>query len=271
MARFALQLAPMVLGAALYARRCRTLAARGRPVARRHQAWFALGIVLLLLALVSPIDTIGEERLFWVHMAQHLLLGDLAPLAIVLGLSGPVLRPLLASPVIQRLRVLAHPLVALPLWVANLYAWHLPVLYQAALAHDAVHALEHMLFFTLGAFMWAAAVEPLPGPAWFGAAWKAAYTLAVRTFAALLSYVFIFSGQILYPRYAAGERLSGVSPHTDQTIGGALMFVEGSVVTLVAFVWLFQRWTREAELRQTLIEGGADEIAATRRARWATR
>lgn len=271
MTGLALQLLPVILGATLYARRARTLAARGRPVPGARQAWFALGIGLLLVAFVSPVDRIGEERLFWVHMVQHLLLGDLAPLAIVLGVSGPVLRPLLVSPTLRRLRVLAHPLVALPLWIVNLYVWHLPALYQAALAHDAVHALEHIAFFTLGAFMWAAVVEPLPGPVWFGAGWKAGYTLAVRIAAALLSYVFIFSGHILYPRYASGERLSGVSPHTDQTIAGALMFVEGSVVTLVAFAWLFLRWTCEEEVRQGLVDAGTDEVAATRRARWATR
>ena len=263
-----LQLAPLVVVTLAYVRRARTLARRGRPVSSTRQSCFYGGVCMVLVAFVSPIDSIGEERLFWVHMSQHLLLGDLGPLAIVLGLNGPLLRPLLALPLVRRLRVLAHPLVALPLWTANLYVWHLSAVYEAALAHAALHALEHVCFFTAGALMWAAVVEPLPGPAWFGAGWKAVYVLAVRTAGAVLANVFIWAGQPLYDRYAPGERASGISPAADQTIGGAIMFIEGGVVTLVAFAWLFLRWTREAELRQRLLERGAEPHAASRSARY---
>ncbi len=263
-----LQLIPLAAVALCYGRRARTLVRRGRPVPRGRKAWFFAGLALLLLALLSPIDTVGEERLFWVHMVQHLLLGDLAPLAIVLGLNGAILRPLLAVPVVRRLRVLAHPLVALPLWTLNLYLWHLPALYQSALSHDAVHALEHELFLFMGALMWAGVVEPLPGPAWFGRGWKAVYVLVVRSLGAALANVFIWAGAPLYPSYAAGERLAGISPSSDQVIGGSIMFVEGSVVTVVVFGWLFLGWTREAEVRQTLEDRGHDPLTAARAARY---
>jgi cytochrome c oxidase assembly factor CtaG len=263
-----LQLAPLLLVALGYAKRAHTLARAGRPVGVARQAAFHAGLLVVFLALASPVHTLGEQRLFWVHMAQHLLLGDIGALLVVVGLTGPLLRPLLALRPVQRLRVLAHPLVALPLWAANLYAWHLPVLYQAALAHGAVHALEHELFFATGALMWAAVVEPLPGPAWFGTGWKAAYVLVVRTLSAILANVFVWSGHVFYPRYAAGERAAGIAPLSDQTIAGALMFIEGAVVTLVAFAWLFLRWTREAELRQALLDAGHDPVAAARAARY---
>jgi cytochrome c oxidase assembly factor CtaG len=263
-----IQVAPLAIAVFLYARRAHVLALRGRPVPAAKQAWFYAGIAVLLLALVSPVDTVGEERLFYVHMIQHLLLGDIAPLFIVLGLTGPLLRPLLALPGMAPLRVLAHPLVALPLWALNLYIWHLPALYQAALRHDAVHALEHMLFFAGGAFMWAAVVEPLPGPAWFGTGMKAIYTLVVRTVGAVLANVFIWSGQAFYTFYAPGELRSGISPVSDQRIGGLIMFVEGGIVTLIVFGVLFMRWTREAELRQTLLDEGHDPSVAARAARY---
>jgi cytochrome c oxidase assembly factor CtaG len=263
-----LQLAPLAVAVALYAKRASTLAARGRPVPQRKQAWFYSGAAVILLSLVSPVDTLGEEKLFYMHMVQHLMLGDLGPLMMVLGLSGPLLRPLLALPGLGRLKALAHPFVALPLWAVNFYVWHLPVLYQAALRHPAVHALEHGLFFFAGAFMWAAVVEPLPGPAWFGTAWKAAYTLAVRVLGMILANVFIWSGQSFYGFYAAGERSWGISPVADQRIGGLIMFMEGGIVTLIAFGLLFVRWTREAELRQTLLDEGYDPVAAARAARY---
>ena len=234
-----LQLAAVAVTALLYARRATTLARRGRPVPVNHQIWFGAGLVLLAVAVGTPIDTIGEERLFWVHMVQHLLIGDLAAFCIVKGLTGPLLRPLLALPAIGRLRVLAHPLVALPLWAVNLYVWHLPELYEAALRHSGLHALEHGMFFATGALMWAAVIEPLPGVRWFGTGWKAAYVLAVRIAAAGLANVFIWSDQPLYSWY--GTALS------DQVTGGLIMFTEGGVVTMLAFAWLFLGWMKEGE------------------------
>jgi putative membrane protein len=263
-----LQLASLVLLAAAYAYRADHLAERGRAMPRARQASFYLGVLILALAVSSPVDTVGESRLFWVHMTQHLMLGDLAPLAIVIGLSGPMLRPVLAVAWLRPLRVLAHPFVALPVWAANLYLWHLPSLYEAALAHSAVHALEHLLFFTTGALMWAAVLEPLPGPAWFGNGWKAVYVLAVRTAQGILANVFLWSGSAFYPRYAPGERASNVSPLDDQAIAGGIMLVEGAVVTLAVFAWLFLRWTREAELRQRLVDQGHDPALAARAARY---
>jgi putative membrane protein len=263
-----LALAPVVAAAAGYALRARTLRRRGRPVPRAKIAWFATGIALLVVALCSPLDRLGEERAFYVHMGQHLVLGDLAPAAIVLGLTGPLLRPLLALPVIQRLRGLAHPLVALPLWALTLVGWHLPGAYQAALAHSGVHAIEHIMFFTTGALAWAAVIEPVPGPRWLSNAYKATYILVMRTISGTLALVLIWSGHVFYPNYAAGEARFGIAPLTDQAIGGGLMFVEGGTITVIAFALLFLAWSREAELRQALVDDGLDDATAARAARY---
>ena len=108
-------------------------------------------------------------------MAQHLVVGDIAALLIVLGLTGPLLQPLLAIKAIDRLRVLTHPLIALPLWAASLYIWHIPALYQAALSNEAVHALQHACFIGFGILMWMPLVGPLPVPSWFGIGPKLGY------------------------------------------------------------------------------------------------
>lgn len=270
------QLVPVVAGATAYALRTRTLRRRaaaephrgaGVPSAAR-QAAFWTGIAVLAVALSSPIDRIGERHLFWVHMVQHLLLGDVAPLLIVIGLTGAILRPLLRAPVIGRMRVLAFPAAALVLWAVNLYAWHLPGPYQAALRNDWLHASEHVLFFVTGALMWAAVVETLPGPVWFGSGWKAGYTLAVRLLGAILASAFIWSDRVFYPYYAAGERSWGVGALADQRAGGLIMFTEGGTVTLLVFAFLFLRWLRELELRQRLLDEGHDPRAAERAARY---
>ncbi len=263
-----LQLAPIALLALAYALRARTLHRRGTPVLRRRFALFGLGIALLLLALASPIAAIGEQELFSFHMLQHVLLGDLAPLCLLAGLSGPLLRPLLALRPVERLRVLAHPAVALPLWALNLYVWHLPVLYEAAVEHSAVHALEHVSFFTAGLIVWLPVLETLPAPEWFGTGAKLAYIAVVRVVETVLGNVFVWSGAVFYGVYARGEELWGVSPLRDQGLAGAVMMIEGSLVTIGALAWLFLRLAQEGELRQELLERGYDPRAVRRAVRY---
>ena len=130
------QLLPIAALGVVYWSRVRTLRRRGTAVPWWRQASFGFSLVLLAAADLMP----REDEYFFVHMLQHVVIGDLAALAFVLGLNGPLLRPLLAIGPISRLRVLAHPLVALPLWALNLYVWHLPRLYEAAIDHGAIHA-----------------------------------------------------------------------------------------------------------------------------------
>lgn len=267
-----LTVAAASLACLLYGRRASALAARGRGIAPWRRISFYLGVAILVLALLSPLDSLGEEDLFYAHMAQHLAIGEVAPLLILVGLSGPMLRPVLAFRPVRRLRGLMHPLIALPLWALNLYLWHLPAFYEAALDHTLLHAFEHGCFFLAGLLMWGALLEPLPGPRWFGSAQKAGYVLVVRALGcAILGNIFIWAGTPFYPFYAAGERAWGIAPLTDQQVGGALMFIWGALITVSLFSWMFLRWIREAELRQSLLESGSEPRVATRAARYGRR
>jgi cytochrome c oxidase assembly factor CtaG len=248
-----LQVAPVILAGVAYGLRARTLARHGRPLPLARELSFWTGIVLILGSLVSPLAHIGGELLS-AHMAQHLVMADIGALLIVLGLTGPVLQPLLRLRVVDRLRVLAHPAVALPLWIADLYLWHLPSLYQAALAHEGVHALQHASFIALGVNMWLALLGPLPSPEWFGNGAKLLYLLGVRLAGALLGNVFIWSGTVFYPDYRSGEAYWGISALKDQGAAGTVMMVESSIVTIVLLGWLFLKTAREAEERQHLVE-----------------
>jgi cytochrome c oxidase assembly factor CtaG len=262
------QLAPLVVLTTAYGLRARTLARRGRPVPAWRIALFALGLALLVLALASPVAAVGEDELFSVHMAQHLLLGDLAPLCLLAGLTGPVLQPLLAVVPVQRLRHLANPLVALPLWAVNLVVWHLPPLYEGAVRHDALHALEHACFFTAGVIMWLPVLETLPAPEWFGTGAKLAYIVGVRLADTIVGNVFIWAGAPLYGVYAGGGEFLGLSPEADQSLAGAVMMLEGSLVTIVAIAWLFLRLAEEGDARQRLLERGLDARAVHRAVRY---
>jgi cytochrome c oxidase assembly factor CtaG len=263
-----LQLAPVAVLAIAYATRARTLARRGQPVPGWRIALFALGTALLVVAVASPIAEVGEEELFSFHMAQHLLLGDLAPLCLLAGLTGPLLRPLLALPGVMRLRVLANPFVALPIWAANLALWHVPVFYEAAVESSAVHALEHTAFFAAGIVLWLPVLETLPAPEWFGTGPKLAYIVGVRLVATLIGNVFVWGGGSFYDVYETGDDYLGLSPGADQSLAGSLMMLEGSLVTIVAIAWLFLRMAQEGEVRQSLIERGVDERTARRAVRY---
>ena len=263
-----LQLAPIALVGVLYARRVRRLRRGGAAVPGWRLASFALGLALLVLALASPIEAIGQTELFTFHMVQHILIGDLAPLALLAGLTGPILRPVLALPLVERLRVVTHPFVALPLWALNLGFWHLPFAYQGALRHDAVHALEHLCFFAAGVVMWAPVLETLPAPDWFGSGAKMGYVAGVRLYETALANVFLWAGGVVYPYYRAGEELWGISPAADQVTAGAVMMIAGSLVTLAALAWLFLRLAREGELRQELLERGLDPRTVRRAVRY---
>jgi putative membrane protein len=247
-----LQLLPATIAGVLYALRAQALRGTPRAVPAIRQASFYGGLVLIVATLTLTGSLSGE--LFAAHMAEHLLIADLGALLLVLGLTGPLLAPVLRIRLFDRLRILAHPLVAFPLWAIDLYLWHLPALHEAAVRHEGVHALQHMGFVVFGANMWMALLGPLPKPAWFGNLARLVYVIAVRLTGAVLANVFVFGGRVFYDVYAAGERAHGISPGADQNAAGAIMMIEGSLLTLGLFAWLFLRSAREGEERQELLD-----------------
>ena len=248
----AFELGPLALLGLLYARRARTLAEERRAVPGWRQACFYGGFVVIGAALTSLGP--ASQDLLYVHMIEHLLLGDIAALLIVLGLTGPLIAPILRIRLFDRLRVLSHPAVAFPLWAINLYVWHLPVLYQAALRHSGVHAIEHAMFLGFGINMWMPLFGPLPTPTWFGNLGKLIYIVAVRLTGTVLGNIFLWSGTVFYPFYLRGDAHFHISPLADQNLAGAIMMIEESILTLGLFCWLFMRAARESDERQDLLD-----------------
>ena len=259
---------PTLLLALVYARRVWTLEKEGRPVSLWRIWLFSLGIVVAILAFTSPLHALGEESSMAAHMSQHLILGDIVPLLLLFGLTRPLLRPLLALPVIIDLRFLVHPLVALPLWALNLGLWHISGAYDAALSNDVVHAGQHVLFITTGALMWAALIETLPGPAWFGTGAKIGYLVVVRTLGTVLGNILTWSSVGFYSHYDNVPRLWGLSQTADPSYAGVVMMSETGVVTLVMLAVLVYRAASESDQRQLLIERGLDPVRVKRAVRF---
>jgi putative membrane protein len=248
-----IQLGPLAIVGVLYARRASTLArGGGQAVPGWRQACFYGGLVTIAVALAGL--GAGSQELLAVHMIEHLLLGDIAAILIVLGLTGPLLAPVLRISFFNRLRALSNPAIALPLWVANLYVWHIPALYQAALRHDGVHALEHVMFLAFGVNLWMCLIGPLPVPAWFRGGHRALYVFGYWLAGTLLANAFIWISTVFYPFYDPTDRALHISSLTDQKLAGGAMMIECSIVTLVFGSWLLVNTLREGEERQHLVE-----------------
>lgn len=244
----------LLIAATAYAIRVLHLSAAGRPVPLARQLSFLAGLVVIGVALVSPLDGLADELLTF-HMIQHLLIMDVAALLIVFGLTGPVMQPLLAMRGFRWTRHLGNPLVALAIWTVLLYVWHIPALYQAAtFDSDFVHALQHTSFFLAGLAFWMSLLGPLPKPAWFGAGASAGFVAAVRLIGAILANVLMWSGSVIYGRYGPTQAERGVDALADQGTAGVVMMAESTLVTLAILAWLVLRWARQDTERQELLD-----------------
>lgn len=251
----ALSLAMYVVGAVrLYAR-----SRNGRGQLLRQAAWFGAGWLALVVALASPLDAAGTVS-FAAHMVQHELLMIVAAPLLVLG------RPLgvwlwawpqaarhgggvmTRAPALRATwRVLTRPLHAWILHFAALWLWHAPYLFQAALAHPALHALQHASFLFPALLFWWAVLDGVAR----GSAIAYLFTTMLHTGA--LGALFAVSGRIWYPAYGGGAAQFGLSALEDQQLGGLIMWVPGGLAYLIVALALCARWlaadgrgTREA-------------------------
>ncbi len=240
----------------LYARRTRTLGRERRPAAWRRVS-FASGVVLMAVVQLPPLDGLADEVLA-VHMVQHIVIGEIATLLIVLGLTGPVLAPLLRIRFTRPLRALAHPVPALALWTLNMYVWHLPLLYQLAIRHDLIHALEHACMLWFGTLLWLALIGPLAKPAWFRGWSELGYVFLVRGAGAVLGNLLIWTQTVVYPVYRSSDGARGLNPISDQNLAGAAMMIEQMLLTAMLVGWLFLRFARREEEQQSLLDFARD-------------
>ena len=222
-----------------------------------RRAVLGLGLAVVLAAQVSPLDRLGDERLFSAHMLQHVVIADVGSLLVALGLLKGS-----RSSVLSPLRARGAPIVVLVLWALDLGLWHLPSPYEAALSHEGIHALQHALLFVLGLLVWGLVAGSFKGPAWFTTGWRAACVIVLNVFAMALANVFVWARTPVYDSYASAPRTWGLSALADQRLAAIVMLVEGTAVALAAFTWLFLRWLAEAERRQALVDR-PDDAAAT--------
>ncbi|HYF40151.1 MAG TPA: cytochrome c oxidase assembly protein [Gemmatimonadales bacterium] len=259
-------IAGLVLSGWLYLRGVKTLwrgAGRSRGLQIGEAAAFGAGWVLLLIALVSPLHRLGEV-LFSAHMAQHeLLMAAAAPL-LVLG--RPVVAFLWAVPMRLRKRAgawfsarpvrtlwtaLTRPLTAWTLHAVAIWVWHAPALYQATLASEAVHTLQHLSFLGTGLLFWWSLFRGREGR--LGTPFAVVYLFTTAVHTSLLGALLTFSSSLWYPLYSSSTAAWGLTPLEDQQLAGVIMWVPAGLAYVVATLAIAGSWLKEPSPREARV------------------
>jgi putative membrane protein len=205
------------------------------PADTRRRAAFDLAVILLLAVYVTPLHTIAVDYLLSIHFLQNVITAEWAPGLVVFAVAPELGR---------RVARFIHPLVALPLWLATYFVWHIPVIYDAALnrPHSLLHA-EHLTYFVAGVLMWWPVIHGT-----YSDGVKAAYLFAAFVLASPLGLLLALLPRPVYGFYKDAPQLWGLSDLTDQQIAGVSMAVEQAVVFFAVFAYFFTRFLRTEQI-----------------------
>jgi cytochrome c oxidase assembly factor CtaG len=219
-------------------------ALRRFPASRARLAAFLAGELLILAVFATPVQPLALRYLLTMHLLQNVVLAEWAPALLVAGLS-PALAARLTRPAAAR--VLTSPFVALPLWLAVYFAWHLPWPYDTALRHPgSLLHVEHVSYLLAGCLVWWPVLQDVPRA--LSSAAKAVYLFVAFVLASPLGLLLALLPRPLYDVYKhAPERLWGLSAATDQQLAGITMASEQAVVFFAAFAFFFLRFLRDEE------------------------
>jgi len=235
-----------------------------RPITARL-ALFMTAVVVMLLALISPIDTLGDGYLFSAHMLQHLLLVLVVPPLLLLGVPAWSFARLLRWTLADKIeRVLGRPLLAWPLGMGTLWVWHAPALYDLALRYEGVHVLQHLCFLMSAMIFWWPVIAPLPERRQLPSLGAVVYLIAGGLVSSLLGIIITLAPLGLYPAYLHPVDRLGILPLirgrsqwnfsalADQQVGGVLMWILSSPLYLLASAVALARWYGESETDEDL-------------------
>ena len=216
------------------------LAGRYGTTADRAAA-FGGALLLLAIAFWTPIHHLGLHYLLSAHLLQNVILAEWAPLLAVLGISPAMAA---AASRVRAWRLLTHPLVSLPVWLASYYTWHVPAVYDAALRHQSslIH-LEHACYFGTGVLVWWPLVQDAPRRLTTG--FRAGYAFAAFALASPVGLLLALLPRAVYDYYVHAPRLWGLTPLADQELAGATMAAEQAVVFFAVFAYWFRRFLIE--------------------------
>ncbi len=220
------------------------------PIMTGQTIAFLSGMLIMFLALVSPLDELGDSYLFSAHMIQHLCLTIIGPPLLLLGMPEWMVKKALSNRAIfQVAKVLTYPVVAFVLFNVDFWLWHAPPLYNATLENQSIHILEHLTFIVFGLCYWWPIFSPSKDLPPLPIGGQILYLFLSGMPSVLLGAGLTFSPP-LYAPYIAAPRIWGISAATDQQLGGLIMWVPVSIFYIVIMSVLFIRWMLQQEAKQ---------------------
>lgn len=230
------------------------------PLKRGQTVAFFLGVGIMLLALISPLDALGDDYLFSAHMLQHLCLTTFGPPLLLLGTPAWMLERLLTNPFLLRiLKALTWAPLAFALYNADFLIWHIPSLYNATLGNETVHIFEHMTFMSLGLLSWWPILSPSARLPRLSLGGQVLFIFMNGMPAVLLGAGLTFMPP-LYAPYLAAPVVWGISHTVDQQLGGLIMWIPVNLFYIVIMSILFLQWMQKQEQKQIEAEHLGDEI-----------
>ncbi|MEQ1689852.1 MAG: cytochrome c oxidase assembly protein [Gemmatimonas sp.] len=208
-----------------------------------QRASFYVSLLLLFLTLNGPLHDLSDYYLFSAHMVQHLIMTLMVPPLMILGTPGWMLRPLLRqSHVFRVARALTGVIACYALFNVVLSFWHLPPMYNLALRHHELHIVQHLMFLVVAVLMWWPLTSPLPELPRAAYPAQMLYCFLMAIPMSVIAIYIVMADSALYPAYATAPRVWGISPMTDQNVGGLIMWIPSgiffySIMTVVFFKW----------------------------------
>lgn len=243
--------------AGLYAWRARAGARIGEHPTAGQRLAFAAGLATLLLTLNGPIHDLSDDYLFSMHMVQHLLLTMLVTPLLIAGTPGWMLRPALRSRAVAALaRYITTGPAAFTIFSLTIVVWHLPPLYNYALAHHPVHIVQHLCFLVASTIMWWPIMSTMPELPRLSYPRQMLYLFILTFPMTLVAVIITYADTLLYPFYASAPRVMDLSPLQDQRLGGLIMWIPGGLIFVGVLSVVFFKWVGEYDQDGTPLESG---------------
>jgi putative membrane protein len=239
----------------------------GAPTRRQAWSWW-FGFGLIFVFSQWPIHDLAEQRLFSVHMAQHLVFSLVAVPFMILGLPKPVLARLIA-PVIGVVRRLARPLMATLVFNAVVVLTHIPLVVTWTVRSEPLHFFAHVVLVASAAIMWLVAISPLVEVPRLGDPGRMVYLFGQSIVPTVPASFLTFAGLPLYAVYAEAPRIWNINAVADQQLAGAVMKIGGGVVLWATIIYMFFRWARQQEIRRAATPGPSAQVVDYETLTWA--